>query len=413
MSGQRGGAVAALALLWAFAGCCWVLPDGAYAADFIVKNCSDEMPAYAVDALYEGGGRVEGRHCNDAGSPGQMQLNGRGGATAAGEYGSWVWQAGSGAGIVGASIQARLRNAGGWAAQLYALRRDGTTDLFGTASDGAFAGYHLSEAGAGPAGAARVVAQLKCYRLGGCDLATLGGATARPDDVQLTVRDDEPPSATAAGPLLEANAETRWHRGVEEVSISADDTGSGIGSWWMRIDGTRAAGLGSQACPGDRGAYAVSTRPCPASASARFPVDTAGLSAGSHSVELCAADYGGAAANLGCSRSYAIRVDNAAPLQPRRLGGRLQRGAAGTQRGLSTWRGLCRRRRRLADRGQVHGAGVRRHRQHRRSPASAFPPPLASTTCRSRTIRVSTKQEVLWLEERHGRPRPRRSRPCA
>lgn len=298
-------------------------PSASRAADYIVKNCVDESPAWSVDATYEGGGRVEGRHCNQAGSLGQFQLNGRAGHSAEGEYGSWVWQPGAGAGIIAATINARLRNAGGWSAQLYAGRRDGTTKLFGTAGDDdSFRNYGLFETEVGSLGAERLTAQLKCYRAFGCDLDALGGATNRPDNVQFTVRDWRPPVAAAGGPMLEGDYASRWHRGSEPVTIGAIDDGSGVADWAVRVDSgaTATVTVGTAGCPGDRGAYAVLMQPCDPGAALTVGIDTHVVADGLHSFEFCARDYGAAdQGTLGCSTPFQLHIDNSPPLQPESL----------------------------------------------------------------------------------------------
>jgi hypothetical protein len=292
----------------------WLVTGRAAAADFIVESCGYETPAHVVSAAYDGGSRVEALACMDA--AGLMQLNGRGGASASGEYGAWTWQSPAGERIVSARMEARLRNAGGWAAQLYAERGDGTNHLFGIASDDAFHAYGFAASDVGSSGAPRLVAQLRCYRAGGCDLATLGGATNRSRGIELTIRDSRPPTVSASGPLVDAPG--RWHRGIEAVQVSAGDDGSGVRGWSIRFDGGETRSLGSESCPGDRGAYAVAMQPCPASAFAGFPIDTASLADGSHSVQLCAADFG-AGANVGCTAPASLLVDNGAPLQPESL----------------------------------------------------------------------------------------------
>ena len=184
-----------------------ILPSGADAGTFTVKNCIDESPAFSVAASYAGGTRVEALDCNEPGSPGLLQLNGRAGHTDEGEFGAWRWQAPEGTAIVSATVKARLRNAGGWAAQLFAVRPAGSPLVFGTApGSGDFDVYYLYETQLGSTGATRVDASLKCYRAGGCDLDALGGATNRPDNILLTVNDRVAPVATASGALIRAAA---------------------------------------------------------------------------------------------------------------------------------------------------------------------------------------------------------------
>ena len=309
--GRRLGTRLALGCALAFA---CTPPASSPAADYVVESCGYEAPGRAVTAIHEGGSRVEALDCTVGG--GLMQLNARGGSSAEGELGAWTWNAPSGARIVSARLEARLRNAGGWAAQLFAQRANGTSELFGTAGDDAFHAYGFTTADLGAPGSPRVVAQLRCYRAGGCDLATLGGATNRSRGIELTLRDVSPPSVSASGPLVDAPG--RWHRGVETVSALAADDGSGVRAWSLLLDGAGTRSLGTEACPGDRGSYAVALQPCPTSSSAGFEIDTSSIPDGAHTVQLCAADYG-AGANVGCTSPVALQVDNQVPLQPQGL----------------------------------------------------------------------------------------------
>lgn len=248
-----------------------------------------------------------------------MQLNGRGGHTTENEYGAWTWEAGAGEAIVSATIKAKLRNFGGWSAQLFALKPNGTAFVFGTApANGDFDVYNFFENQVGVSGAGQVDAQLKCYRSGGCDLDAIGGATNRPDNIQLTVRDSQPPNIDAAGRFL-AGDPSRWHEGVEVVSLDGHDSGSGLTGWAVSVDSQPLRMIGEVACLGDRGSYAVTLQPCPSAASASVPLNTAVIGDGVHQVGLCAGDYGLPQPNYGCSPPQTIKVDNTAPLQPENL----------------------------------------------------------------------------------------------
>ncbi len=77
---------------------------------------------------------MEAKVCTDPSSPGQLHAERAAAATpptvsSAPE----IWQAPGGAGIVDASINAKLRNAGNWTAQLYAIQPGGYPIVFGTA----------------------------------------------------------------------------------------------------------------------------------------------------------------------------------------------------------------------------------------------------------------------------------------
>ena len=44
--------------------------------------------------------------------------------------------------------------------------------------------------------------------------------------------------------------------------------------------------------------------------------DTSQIGSGTHSVQLCARDYGRPEGNLGSDRAYTVKVDNSVPFQP-------------------------------------------------------------------------------------------------
>lgn len=259
---------------------------------------------------------MEAYDCNSPEPTGLYQLNGRAGHTEQGEYGAWRWLAQGGNRIVGATIKAKLRDAGGWSAQLYAVRPDGSSEVFGAAAGGDFDVYNLYPSRIGSEGATRLDAQLRCYRAGGCDLDALGGATSRPDNVQLSVEDRAPPGISASGALAQGAG---WHRGTESVRLDAEDGGSGVSRFAIGVDNQPPTGLASVACPGDRGTYAVTLTPCPGEVSRSLAVSTSPILDGMHEVRFCAGDYGLPGPNYGCTEPRTIGVDNTAPLQPEGL----------------------------------------------------------------------------------------------
>ena len=293
--------------------------DSARAGDFQVKNCIDEVPLYSMAALYEGGERVARRRCDEPESQGLFQLNGRPGHSAKGEHGSWVWRAGEGSGFVGGTIRARLRSSGGWGAQLYAVPNFGEPHVFGTPQETTSnQNYSFFEPAVGAPGARSVHARLMCHRDGGCDLNELGGATNRPDNVLLEVRDWLAPTAYVTGEILSEEASNRWHRGVKDAVIGGVDGGSGIRAVVLRVTG-ELLGLRQTSCPGDRGNYAIDPRPCPETAILPVQIETRRIANGVNSVEFCAVDYGFPLGNVGCTQPYTLKIDNEAPQQPEGL----------------------------------------------------------------------------------------------
>ena len=124
----------------------------------------------------QGGGR---RSAPNRAHP-DLQLNGRGGHSGYGEFGAWVWQAPSGTGIVGAAINAKLRDAGNWTAQLFAIR-DGAPVVLGTApANDQFPRLQPLRPGRRARRRQQSRRQLKCYNGNGCDLSTLGATATGP-----------------------------------------------------------------------------------------------------------------------------------------------------------------------------------------------------------------------------------------
>lgn len=289
-------------------------PDPTQAGTFTVKNCVDEVWFHA-DVTYAGSNRVESKRCIEAG--GIMHLNGRGGHSNQGEYGAWVWKAGEGSGILSASVNARLRNSGGWTAQLFTISHSGSVQVFGSSTqDSLFQNYVLPQQQTGSQGVRQINAQLKCYQAGGCHLNALGGATNRVNGITLVIYDWTAPSVSASGSLVSDPA--RWHHGVEAVSVHASDSGSGVSGWGLKIDEGPIKRLSSQNCNGGQGGYAISTQPCTNSVQTNINLDTSSLNDGVRKVRLCSHDYG-ADDNWGCSSPHTVRVDNENPLQPANL----------------------------------------------------------------------------------------------
>jgi uncharacterized membrane protein YgcG len=151
--------------------------------------------------------------------------------------------------------------------------------------------------------------RLECGRLGpnGCDRSSR--STAWLAGLTLTVADPVPPTASLDGALVGAG----WHRGTVPVEIAAEDAvGSGVAREEASIDGAQVF-VGPVAC-------AVATiegelkgtrlRPCPATATQTFVVDTTRLADGVHTLHGCAADLGG---GQGCAADAQIAVDNSPP----------------------------------------------------------------------------------------------------
>ena len=160
----------------------------------------------------------------------------------------------------------------------------------------------------GPAPAFEV--RLECLLLGplvGCDRSVSSSLTL--SGVILTVDDPVPPKAQLGGALVAPG----WHRGTVAFELGAEDAvGSGVAREEAAIDGATVGAIPSACTVATIEGEALATRlrPCPASASGAFEVDTTRLGDGLHTLHGCAADLGG---GIGCGPDARIAVDNSPP----------------------------------------------------------------------------------------------------
>jgi hypothetical protein len=129
----------------------------------------------------------------------------------------------------------------------------------------------------------------------------------------ITVEDPEAPSAGITGGDLLAGG---WRRGVEAVTFTSSDVGSGVRFGETRLDGAR---VGLTEYPCEKASIggewrATRMRPCLTTVSQAHPISTASFSDGPHTLVHCATDFG---ANSACTSGRTILIDNNPPAHPR------------------------------------------------------------------------------------------------
>ena len=117
-----------------------------------------------------------------------------------------------------------------------------------------------------------------------------GAETVRFDihAAQITLRDSSAPAIGAlTGPLAEPG---RTQRGTTTVTARATDTGAGVASFTLEVDGQAVAGV---AAPGCQAEPFTARTPCPTDISQSLELDTTKLAFGGHSVRVVARDASG------------------------------------------------------------------------------------------------------------------------
>ena len=162
----------------------------------------------------------------------------------------------------------------------------------------------------------RFVFELQCVRAAGCDRSGLNAADAH--TLTLTLNDGDPAHIALTG--NSALLSGAWVRGTQSVTWDVSDQGSGLRWERMRVDGgdrlalnwAPQCNLGSNSATGE---FARDFRPCPTGSTSRdVPLDTTSLADGTHTLAVCAQDYGQAVGLDGtggesCDQRQ-VRVDN-------------------------------------------------------------------------------------------------------
>lgn len=128
----------------------------------------------------------------------------------------------------------------------------------------------------------------------------------------FTLEDPSVPAPGFGGEILAGG----WRRGVQSVSVRAEDGGSGIRFGESFVDGTRVAVTEYPCAKALIGGEwrATQMQPCSLFVTATQVVPTATFSDGPHTLQHCATDF---ARNWGCAPQRTFLVDNNPPAHPR------------------------------------------------------------------------------------------------
>ncbi len=312
---MRGTTKLALYLACLF-GICLALPGVANAGTFAMKQClgSGQLDFQGSYMSVNGSDLVDAVNGCTTTGPGKIGVyqDRSGQDLSYGEGGQFLWSAPSGTRVIGTEFAARLKDANGIRAEL--IGSDGTRV---TEIDGGVAHDGSQQVGSW-SGSTRpqsfIAARIGCRRTNKCEnQSSSAKAFMEVTDVEFTVQDTAPPSATASGELWSWSADSSYHHGSGSISVSASDRGSGISGAWAEVNGLRV-NFSAVNCPGDKGSYATRFTPCPATFAGSRTLDTsvAPFQEGVNWIRVCVRDYASSdvAANRTCSALRKVLIDN-------------------------------------------------------------------------------------------------------
>jgi hypothetical protein len=278
-------------------------------------------------------------YCGPAGDPAgnaaflriaEQMPNGNAGVNA---YGSMSWTAPGFVSIAAGGGYTREPNAfnDGWRGRFWAEGYDGSTNNIlmqgsGVGGGGIFWGTtstfapHLWPFG-GYGSYRRFVFELTCVRPAGCDRTNFNAVDANTLNLIL---DDVSPSqiGLTGGPI----ASGAWVRGAQGVTWNTSDLGSGLRFERVKVDGGVRQQLDWRgSCNLDwtptSGEFARDFQPCPTGGpyGRSYTFDTATVSDGQHTVQVCSQDYGQAVNGQESCDQRTVRVDNTPPSAPAAL----------------------------------------------------------------------------------------------
>ena len=272
------------------------------AGTYRAVQCHDRLTAGHADVVYARNSDryLDSADCDGAGLGIAHEAGRR--ATREGRYGAWTLRAPTGTEIVRASAVVSGKRHDGHAPDLAIILADGARSVIAGA-----AGARDTLSWTGSAGRS-LVARLACARVGRCGRGE--GAFLRIRRIAVQLRDTVAPRVTPAGSLLAPGS----RRGTHALAVRAEDTGSGVRSSVIEVNGDPLASR-SFACRVSQD-VALRLRPCPADPTARFDVATTArpFRQGPNQVRVCAADFAPTTgANRACS-IRTVRVDNLCPV---------------------------------------------------------------------------------------------------
>lgn len=252
-------------------------------------------------------------------------------------YGSMSWTAPGFVSIVAGGGYTRIPNAfnDGWRGRFWAEGYDGSTNNILMQGSGVANGScggvcwattpnfapHLWPFG-GYGNYRRFVFELTCFRPAGCDRANFNAVDA--NTLNLTLNDVDPAKINLTGGVIASGA---WVRGPQNVTWNTSDLGSGIRFESIRVDGSVRQVLDWRGscnidATGTSGEFARDFQPCPVGGpwGRVHTLDTASVSDGTHTVQVCAQDYGQAVGISGSGGASCdqrtIHTDNTPPSAP-------------------------------------------------------------------------------------------------
>ena len=169
----------------------------------------------------------------------------------------------------------------------------------------------------------RFAVELSCVRADGCDRSNFNAVDV--NTLVFTLSDDQSSQVRFDnGSTLMSGA---WSRGSQAITYSVADSGSGLRWDRLRIDGAErfttdyrsSCNLDSSAASGE---YARVFQPCPTGGwyPRSWPLETATLSDGAHTLQACAQDYGQAIGLNGSGSESCVQgpvyTDNTPPSAP-------------------------------------------------------------------------------------------------
>jgi hypothetical protein len=294
-------AVAAIALLAALVAS---LATARYAdaGEYRAVQCHPGLGAKHGDAHFQSNSpRYVGRAaCSDVGLTITHEAGRK--PTRAGRYGAWQLNAPAGTEIVQARAQVRAAGQGGHAPQMsVALKNGARRQLSNVRGD-----RHAVLWRGGGEGQA-LIARLACAGRSECGPGR--GAYIHLRRIALVLRDLWAPQLELGGELVARGS----RRGRRELTVSASDSGSGVRTVTVNVNGRPLVARTLDCALNGR--IGLRLRPCPASTTVSFAVHTReGFRQGPNRMRVCASDLArDSRANRRCA-VRTVRVDNACPV---------------------------------------------------------------------------------------------------
>ncbi len=216
----------------------------------------------------------------------------------------YIWRAPADTRIVKVEVDAKLRNDLGYRARVFVEGDDAARHGFAVGENGSATYQHRTWTGSGQAA---VGFELECTIIGGCKSSDQAKAFVR--NLEITLRDEAPPTVTIDGPATHDG----WVTGVNPVIVDAGDENAGL----------ELLGLSAGGSPIETWAGACQTlgatrlvallQPCESGMQRIAQLDSAAtpLHDGENTLRVCATDFGNPG-NQTCE-SKTIQVDNTAP----------------------------------------------------------------------------------------------------